>query len=279
MEHQSAVEPEIAKPRIFVGIPTGAPKLYSIYYMIAALANLDYKNMEIHFAVTGSNDDPKFEDFHLRLKKLVEAVKWNEDISVSVHYLVLTTEQRMRNFGPILENKVLLRSLFLDSNCKYFLLLGGDNPPPRNAINELLKAKADVSMGTCYQRPGVAQYGVYPLVWRYVYSLKDLEKVEVDSVNRELMRIAWRENAPVINASFDSNFKKHKILRGITGGDGCALISRQVLETVDWGVRPPDGACNSEDMYFMGLALYYGYRTACLPQMHIPHLAEDGIAY
>jgi hypothetical protein len=244
--------------------------------MMASIRNLDYPYLDIHFAVTGG-EDSAFEDYRARLSKLCEAVKWPDDWTVTIHYLPLPLEKRMLNYGPILENKNLLRQEFLDGEDAYFLLLGGDNPPPRNAVKILMSTEADVAMGVCYQRPGVTQCGVYPLVWRYLYSLEEVDKCAVDEANKDLMRKAWLDVPQVISVSYDPDWQKQDLLWGITGGDGCALITRRTLETIDWAVRPPDGASCSEDMYFMGEALYYGYSTVAVPSMHVAHMSEAGL--
>ena len=288
MEPQGTVTVQIEKPteqppqkqtlpKIFIGIPTGPPKLYSTYYMLASLANLDYPNVELHWAVTGALDDGRFSDFRDRLTKMCEAVKWPEGWSNTIHYVPLTKEQRMRNYGPILENKTVLRNAFLDSDAEYFLLLGGDNPPPRDAVKALMMVDADVAMGTCYQRPEATNLGVFPLVWRFMVKLEEIDALNVDSVNKEQMRMNWLTSPSVVNVSYDPDFTKHDVEWYVCGGDGCALIKRRVLETIDWGVTPPDSAACSEDMYFMTQALYYGYSTACLPKLHIAHMSESGL--
>jgi hypothetical protein len=278
MEQTVTVEKQEQKtPKVFIGIPTGAPKLYSTYYMVAALANLDYPNVELHWAVTGSIDDPAYNDFRERLTKLSSAVKWPEGWGISIHYVPLTKERRFTNYGPILENKTVLRNAFLDSDAEYFLLLGGDNPPPRHAIQALMTVDAGVSMGTCYQRPEVTNMGSYPLVWRYSFLIKEIDAAEVDPVNKDLMRISWLNSPSVINVCYDPDFKNQDVVWNVCGGDGCALIKREVLETIDWGIMPPDSCSCSEDMHFMTQALYYGFTTACLPKLHIAHMAQSGL--
>lgn len=264
-------------PLVFIGIPIGPSKLYSTPYMVASLANLNYPNVELHWAVTGAHDDPRFEDYRQRLTKFCEATKWPESWKHTIHYVPLTKEQRLKSYCPILENKTVLRNAFLDSDAEYFLLLGGDNPPPRDAILKLMATDADVAMGTCYQRPGVTDLGVYPLVWRYMVLLSEIEALTVDEVNKQQMRMNWLTSPSVINASYDPDFTKQDILWSVCGGDGCALIKRRVLETIDWGVTPPDSAACSEDMYFMTQALYYGYSTCCLPKMHVAHMSDNGL--
>lgn len=274
---QTAILKKENYPLVYIGVPIGPTKLYSTPYMIASLANLNYPNVELHWAVTGANDDPRFNDYRDRLVKFCEAVKWPEGWSNHIHYVVLTKEQRTRSYGPILENKTVLRNSFLDSEAEYFLLLGGDNPPPRDAILKLMAVNADVAMGTCYQRPGTTTLGVYPLVWRYIATLKEIEALDVDEVNKQQMRQNWLTSPSVVNVSYDPDFDKQEVVWDVCGGDGCALIKRKVLETIDWGVTPPDSAACSEDMYFMTQALYFGYSTACLPKLHIAHMSESGL--
>jgi hypothetical protein len=264
-------------PKVFIGIPIGPPKLYSTPYMIASLANLEYPNVELHWAVTGGEDNPLFAEYHERLTKFCEATLWPKTWTNTIHYVSLTKEQRNQSYGPILENKTILRNAFLDSDCEYFLLLGGDNPPPRNALKALMTLDAGVAMGTCYQRPEATELGVYPLVWRFLYSLEDIDKVEVDEVNRRLIKQSWLNSPCVINVSYDPDWKKNQVLWSICGGDGCALIKRKVLEDIDWGVMPLESCSCSEDMHFMASALYYGYSTACLPNLHIGHMSESGL--
>lgn len=264
------------QPRVFIGIPTGPSKLYSTYYMVAALAGLDYDNYEIHWVITGGYDDSIFHEFRERVTKLMEAVKWNDQVTWTIHYVPLTKEERQQNYTPILRNKTVLRDIFLDSGCEYFLLLGGDNPPPRRAIKRLMKVKADVAIAVCYQRPGVDGWcGVYPLVWYYLWLPNELDKLQLNLKNREELRLAWLHCPTIMNVSFNPEWRRKKVLWAISGGDGCALIRRPVLEMIDWGVTP-DQAYHSEDVHFMSLALWYGFTTACLTNLHCPHLAENG---
>ena len=267
---------KVTQPRIFIGIPTGPSKLYSTYFMVAALANLDYDNYEIHWAVTGGFDDSIFHEFRERLTQLMEAVKWKENVSWTIHYVPLSKEMRFTQYEPILQNKTALRNAFLDADCPYFLLLGGDNPPPRNAVKQLLKVKADVSIAVCYQRPGVnPQDGVYPLVWRYMWLPNELESLNLDPANREELRMAWLHCPMILPINYDPQWKRKKVLWSVCGGDGCALIKRPVLEMVDWGVTP-EQAYHSEDVHFMSCALWYGFTTACLTNLHCPHLGPEG---
>lgn len=270
------------QPRVFIGIPTGPPKLYSTYFMVAALANLDYENLDIHWATTGALTGTKFQEYRQRICKLVEGVKWKETVNNTIHYVVISPEEHQMAYGPILKNKQLLREKFLDSDAEYFLLLGGDNPPPRRAIKRLMEVDADIAMGTCYQRPGQDDVcGVYPLVWYYLWLPSDLERLEregLDAANLEELRLAWLHCPLLMNVKHDPNWRRSRTLWNITGGDGCALIKRRVLEMIDWSVAPSQ-AYHSEDIHFMSLALFYGFTTACATDLHVAHMGEDGVMY
>lgn len=262
-------------PKVFIGIPTGPPKLYSTYYMVASIANFDYPNVEVHWAVTGGRDK-RFKDFRDRLTKLMEAVEWPEGWTWHIHYVSLTNKERNTFYVPILRNKTVLRDVFLDGDADYFLLLGGDNPPPRSAIKRLMKTKADVAMAVCYQRPDVDKmFGVYPLVWRYLWLPSDLDKLDVDSENLEELRLAWLHAPSILNVAFDPKWKKKETVWNVTGGDGCALIKREVLEMIDWGILP-EISYHSEDIHFMSLAIWYGFTTCAVTNLHCPHMAPDG---
>lgn len=266
---------------MFIGIPSGPTKLYSTYSMVAMLANLDYENMEIHWACTGGEEDPSFLEFKNRVTQLMDAVKWPETVEWHIHYVMLTPRERATQYIPILRNKELLRDVFLDSDAEYFLFLGGDNPPPRAAVKRLMEVDADVAIAVCYQRPDIDQENnaVYPLVWRYVWLPSDIEKLEdIDPRNMEQLRLAWFQCPTLLNLSFDSGWKRRKTIWSITGGDGCALIKRRVLEMIDWGI-PPLEAYHSEDLHFQSQAIWYGFSTACATDLHCPHMSPNGKFY
>ena len=265
--------------KVFVGIATGAPKLYSTYYMIAALANLDYNNLEVHWAVTGC-EEKGYDEFRQRLQQLIGAVAWSQGVTHTIHYVQLTKEERNRSYGPILKNKGVLRDIFLDGDAEYFLLLGGDNPPPRNAIRRLIAVDRGVVMGTCYQRPGQdPACGVYPLVWRNLWFTRELEKhPELDDENRDQIMQSWLSAPVLVNVCYDPKWKSRGIIYNVVGGDGCALIQRKVLERIDWSTVPLE-TYNSEDMYFMAQSIYYGFGTAVLTDLHIPHHHQSGLVF
>ena len=262
-------------PRTFIGIPTGPPKKYALAYMFAALQNLDYPNREIHFAVTEYKGGYKSDNgFPESLRKMVDAVPLN--CNVSMHYCPITQEE-MVPYKPILRNLALLRGLFLDGDADFFLLLGGDNPPPRDTIRRLLALDADVACGLAYQRPHRGIAGMtYPLAYEYSWTLDELPKDLPEHVMEEF-RKAWRASMFYLPIYLNPDWKQRGVITKFTAGTGCTLIKREVLENV--GFYLPCSGYHSEDINFFAAAYYYGYLTKLDLDFHVPHHDENGAAY
>jgi len=169
--------------------------------------------------------------------------------------------------------------VFLDSDADYFLSLGGDNPPPRDAVKRLMKLDADVASGICYQRPSQAQAWkepVFPLVYEYTWKLDELPDDLEDDVRREF-ETAWLNSTLMVPLHTNPEWLKLETVRGYTGGTGCVLIRRKVLERIGFSL-PPLGY-HSEDIHFFNKANYRGFTTAWDLKLHVRHLDPDGSAY
>jgi hypothetical protein len=259
-------------PRVFVAIPTGPPKRYALAYMFAALQNLDYSNKEVHFAVTRYKGGYKSEEgFPDAIVKMYDAVPLG--CKTAIHWKWLK-EDKMRPYGPVLNNLALLRGLFLDGDYDYFLLLGGDNPPPRETINRLLALDADVACGLVYQRPyrGIGNMA-YPLVYTYSWTLDELPPNLPKHLRREFEK-TWRASMFYLPIYLDPEWRKDDVITEFTGGSGCTLIKREVLENI--GFYLPLSCYHSEDINFFTWAKYLGYSTKCDLTFHVPHHDDSG---
>ena len=267
--------PSGEKPRVYIGIPTGPPKAYALAYMFAALQNLNYPNREIHFAATRYRGGYKPEEgFPERIRKMLDAIPLGCDAAIHNCYL---DEEDMKPYGPVLRNLALLRGDFLDGGCDYFLLLGGDNPPPRETVNRLMKLEADVACGLVYQRPFRGIGGnAYPLVYTYSWCLDELPKGLPEPVMDEF-RKAWKASMFYLPIYLDPDWQTGKILDRFASGSGCTLIRRRVLENV--GFHLPHSQYHSEDINFFTHAFYQGYSTKCDLGFRVPHHDESGEAY
>jgi hypothetical protein len=243
--------------------------------MLAALENLDYTNLELHFAVTQYQDGFKSNgDFLDTLYGLLHALRLPYDVNV---HLCPLMEQDMVPYQPVLRNLALLRGQFLDGDCDYFLLLGGDNPPPRVTIHHLLRLDADVACGLVYQRPyrGLGNMA-YPLVYTYSWTLDEIPDTVPPHVMEEL-RKAWRASMFYLPLYLDTEWSTLGVIDRFTAGSGCTLIRREVLENV--GFYLPNSSYHSEDINFFTWAYYLGYTTRCDVGFHVPHHDDSGEAW
>lgn len=276
---------QTVNPKIFIGICTGPSKEYAMHYMMAALRNLNYDNYEIHWAITDFGDY-KSSRYIEHLKQLSGTVQWKG--TVVFHTTLYDTSKppvctrevngEVASYDLVIKNLRLLRGAFLDSDCEYFLEVGGDNPPPRDTVNRLMKLDNDVAFGTCYQRPSRDGNGdVYPLVWSYTWQLKDLDKHELDPIVKQKLSLAFTNTPFVVPLYARKNWRKMKYLSPYSGGTGMVLIKRHVLEHVGW--RLPPSLYFSEDLYFCHQCNAHGYSTIGDLKFHVPHMDEDGLTY
>lgn len=261
------------QPRVWIGIPTGPPKSYSLLSMLAALERLQYPNFEVHIAVTTYADGTG--DWFLERTKILST---QTPLDITVHETQLSLEEHRALFVAVLRNFRKLRHEFLDGDCPYFLSLGGDNPPPHDTIQRLLALKADVASGICYQRPGRGQAttGVYPLLWTYTWTLDELPEDLEEDVRSQFEK-AWLNSTFVIPVNADGLWRQKKRLTNFCGGTGCVLIKRKVLERV--GFELPYTCYHSEDMHFFNKANMRGFTSRCDLTFHVPHMDPNGEWY
>lgn len=272
-------------PKVFIGICTGPSKDYAMHYMIASLRNLDYDNYELHWAVTDFGDSAS-STYIQNLKNLLATVKWKG--SLHIHTTRYDTSKppvctrevngEIASYDLVIRNLRLLRGKFLDSDCEYFLEVGGDNPPPRETIKRLMALNKDVAFGTCYQRPSRdGQKNCYPLVWSYTWQLSDTDKYDLEPIVQEKLKLAFTNTPFVVPIYALKNWQKLKYIEPYAGGTGMVLIKRHVLEHVGW--RLPPSLYFSEDLYFCHQCNAHGYSTIGDLKFHVPHMDEDGFTY
>ncbi|MCK5562866.1 hypothetical protein KAI30_01740 [Candidatus Bathyarchaeota archaeon] len=269
-QNYNSLQPE-DQPRVWVGIPTGPPKNYALLTVLAALERLQYSNFEVHLAVT-TYADGSGDWFLDRVKLLSTQLK----MPISIHPTQIEKpEDAPVPFIAVLRNFRKLRHVFLDGDCSYFLSLGGDNPPPQRTIQRLLALEADVASGVCYQRPGRGQAlsGVYPLLWTYTWTLDELPVDLEEDVYEQFVK-AWLNSTFMIPVNAVPGWRRRKRLEYYSGGTGCTLIKRGVLERV--GFELPVQCYHSEDMHFFNKANLRGFTTRCDMKFHVPHMLPEG---
>jgi len=245
--------------------------------MFASLQNLDWYNLEIHWAITNVEGENN-EEFNNAIQKLVDAVPMKHPIHL--YYTHLTKEERGQPFVPIERNLALLRALFLDGDCPYFLLLGGDNPPVRNTIKRLMKLNCDVATALLYQRSG-RQAGTSlpgePMMWQMAWTMKDLEPFNLHPEILEEFQTAFAESGFLVPMYCDANWKRKKTIENIVGGSGTMLAKRHVLEHV--GYHLPRSGYHSEDINFFVQSILHNYKVKADLRFHAAHMGPDGRFY
>ena len=264
-----------------MAVPTGAVKEYAILYMLASLRNLDIEphTLEAWFAVTMRH--PVDEAFHKRLQRLIR----NANMPFQVNTLKVrpTEEEKLRwgQYYAVICNLHELRKIFLDGDYTHFWLLGGDNPPPRHALKRLLALKADVASAMVMQRPergreldakaaSVPKDKPYPMYWCYKWTLKDIERKDLEPELKEALRKLWI-NIPMFR-TIETTQKF--TARGVSFGSGCSLSTRRVQEYL--GYYLGDAGYASEDIMFMQYVYAYGFEGAIDTGVHCLHFDPDG---
>lgn len=276
----------VATPKIFIGICTGPSKEYAAHYMIAALRNLDWDNYEIHWAITDFGDG-KSSQYITDLKNLSSTVRWKGpvyfhttqyDMKQVPVFMRENDDGSVASYDYVLRNLRLLRGKFLDGDCDYFLEVGGDNPPPRETVKRLMRHNVDAAFGTCYQRPERDVDGEsYPLVWSYTWSMKDLEKFNLEPVVLEKLKLAYSCTPFVVPVYALNDWKNISTLSPCASGTGMVLIKRPVLEKVGWHLPP--NFYFSEDLYFCHQLNGHGFSSLADLKFHVPHFDSNGRIY
>ena len=268
------------KPTIYIAIPTGPPKAYALLYMLASLKNLDYppSKISVNFGVT-HHGSANSEAFLQQLKQLLSASNFKCKTSIQTTHPTQEDFDRWGSYYGVILNVHALRLSFLQSKTQYFWLLGGDNPPPRGTLKNLLKTKGDVVSASVNQRSSkkkeykINQKLCYPIYWQYIWKPKDIP-MDLEPSLRDTLRTAWTEFS-----FLDTPPRKdgERFIHNCVFGSGCSLVRREVLEYV--GYYLGSGGTHSEDLHFCNLVNLRGFDTVLDLDTRCLHFDEDGTVY
>lgn len=265
-------------PSVYIGVPTGDNKEYSMLYMLATLRNIDYPHDRLSLTIAVTHLGNKTSENYLkRVKKLVKASNFPYPVNILATYPVMTDMRRWGPYFAVIMNLHLLRLDFLQTDNKYFWLLGGDNPPPSNTLKRLLKVKADVASALVHQRfVRMKQLRMdrskrYPVYWGRAWELEDLDELGLEPELREQLRTAWTE------FMFLDKFQGEGVTRNVVVGSGCSLLKRKVLEYLGYVLG--SGGTQSEDLHFCQLAKLEGFDVAVDLDTRCLHFDPNGKMY
>ena len=254
-------------------------------YMLAAIQNIDYPKdkLSINFAVTHRNNQEDA-DFTKRLQQLIDNSQIPFQVNVNIVSPTQDEKERWGQYYAVICNLHELRKQFLDSDNEYFWVLGGDNPPPRQCLNCLLKVDTDVSSALILQRPNrEREYDKpdmpkiadpRPMFWMYHWMPSDIQKrKDFEPQLKETLRRAWI-NLPLLQLIVT---EQKRIVYNTSFGSGCSLVKRELLEHVGYYLN--ESAYCSEDLQFMQWTHALGYSTALNTGVHCGHFDPNGALY
>jgi len=243
--------------------------------MLAALKNLDYPmdKLSINFAVTDRGDRESY-NYRQIVADLVDATRFECDKSVA---FITPEPWEIQHWGPyfaIISNMHYLRLKFLESDYEYFWLLGGDNPPTRFLLINLLKHDGDVVSPHINQRPArTPEQVAVPVYWTYYWSMRDI--ADWDPRIKESLRKAWLDVA-FLRFPNSRKEKRMKIHRRVAFGSGCSLIKQEVFEHAGYVLG---AGYHSEDIHFTQFVNLLGFDTIVDSRLFCPHLDPEGLVY
>lgn len=265
-------------PKVYVGIPTGDNKEYSLLYMLATLRNIDYPSDRISLTVAVTHlGNAASEAFLLRVQALIENSNFPYPVHVVTTYPVMTDMNRWGPYFAIIMNMHKMRVDFLKGDAEYFWLLGGDNPPPRPTLKRLVRMRVDVASALVLQRPvRIKQLHLdsakkYPVYWGRAWELEDLEELDLSPELREELRTAWTE------FMFLAQIQGEGVTHNVVVGSGCSLLKRRVFEHLGYVLG--SGGTQSEDLHFCQLAKLLEFDIAVDMDTRCMHFDRNGKMY
>jgi len=271
---------------VFAAIPTGYMKEYAVLYMLAALQNIDYPadKLSINIAVT-DRGEPEDLEFTKRLRSLIDNCTIKFKVNITVVTPSIDEKERWGQYYAVICNLHELRKQFLDGNADYFWVLGGDNPPPRATLKELLKIDADIASAAVWQRPnrqhrfheegGITTVNdAEPIYFVQLWRMEDIHKRrDLDPRVKEALRSIYI-NLPMIH---QIKTKQQLVAYNVSFGSGCSLSKKRVIEYAGYYLAEA-GYC-SEDLSFIQWTQTLGFNNGLNLGLHCGHFDPNGALY
>ena len=221
-------------PKVLVGCPISSYREDVIDQYIESVKSLTYKNYEV-LLIDNSETDAMFN----RINGKVPVQK----------------TKRIEKIGEMLaRDRNVLRKKALDEGFDYFLSLEQDVMPPKDVIERLLANEKQVCSGmyfNMYATPG-PNNEIYD-------ELRPVFSTWVDETQKELRVVR--------NLGFQGVFPS-RLMQICSGGVGCVLISRDVLEKIFFRTEAEfktwDDVFFYEDCYSKGIEPWLDSSVLCL---------------
>ena len=223
-----------SKPKVLVGCPISSHREDVIEQYIDSVKSLTYPNYEV-LLLDNSADNKMFD----KIKGKVPVQK----------------TKRIEKLGEMLaRDRNVLRKKAIDENFDYFLSLEQDVVPPKDVIERLLANEKKVCSGLYFNMYSTIGPNNEPFT-----ELRPVFSTWIDETQKEI-RI-------VRNIGFQAVFPS-RLMPICSGGVGCVLISREVLEKILFRTEAEfktfDDVFFYEDCYNKGIDVFLDSGVLCL---------------
>ena len=207
-------------PKVLVGCPTSFHKEYCLNEYLEGLKNLTYPNFDILLVDNSDNDD-----YFEKLKEKVPVIKINLQNEI--------LRVKLANSRNILRKKVI------EEKYDYFLSLEQDIVPPKDIIERLIGNNKDIISGVYYNYFDSYPPGIKPLLWR-TSTQEEFNEIlnSNDPIYSQVKHLIKKNNITdigKIRARFKcEELEEPRLLEIFMAGLGCVLISRKVLEKIEF---------------------------------------------
>ncbi|MFQ5474446.1 MAG: glycosyltransferase family 2 protein [Candidatus Nanoarchaeia archaeon] len=220
--------------KVLIGCPTYNKQEFCLDEFIEGLRGLSYE-ADVIF-VDNSEGDAYFK----KLKKL----ETGRDVTV------LKDVPGDSRISRIISSRNIVRDYFLKNGYKYLLFLDTDIIPPKDAVQQLLKADSDIASGVylCRQKIGDS-FHVQPAIYKPHGDTSVVTVTVEDVLPNRLMAIS-------------------------VCGMGCCLIRRSVLEKISFRPLTESKSCG-EDAAFCSDARKAGFKILANTEAKCAHIGRQ----
>lgn len=218
--------------KVFVAIPTFKGKNYCANDFFNNLYMLKILNPNWHFFIADNSDCPFFQE---QVKELGFCYIWDEEGS-------------KLKYGreKIVHSRNLLREKFLESKYELFLSLESDHFPTNQLIKKMFATIEENNFKVLGSFYWVSK--TKPCAYLLVDKELGYYNNDIDNDHRIRVRLPLPEEILAFNVE-----------NVVTGGLGCCLIAREVLEKISFRIKDPAVFQSSDDNYFGVDLRKFGY--------------------
>jgi GT2 family glycosyltransferase len=168
--------------------------------------------------------------------------------------------KREKGMQSIIKSRNKILDYAVENDFDYVLMMDADVLPPKNILNELLKANKEIISGVYLNYFKVnGSYKVKPVAW------KSLSEKEFEEIKKKFKLPPEVKSKEDLRAHLtEEEWKSGKIHKVMICSAGCMLLKRDVFKNVKYGLMDiPEKYQTSDDVYFFNEARKKGFKIYC----------------